>query len=73
MEFGPGVRSVIVPISIADDSRTEPAETFRVVLSEPSGSFQLGDVSEAVVTILDDDRKYTQTSLFIIIQHLLVI
>ncbi|XP_072035083.1 uncharacterized protein [Amphiura filiformis] len=57
VEFGPGVRSVNVPVGITDDRVTELNETFRVVLSGPSGNFQLCDtITEAVVTIVDNDH-----------------
>ncbi|XP_072033405.1 FRAS1-related extracellular matrix protein 2-like [Amphiura filiformis] len=58
VEFGPGVRSVNVPVGITDDRVTELNETFRVVLSGPSGNSQLcNTITEAVVTIVDNDHQ----------------
>lgn len=48
-----GGKSIVVPI--VGDSVQEPAETFSLALSAPSGGATLGAPSSATVTINDDD------------------
>lgn len=53
--FQPGEFTKTVLIPIFEDSITEPAETFRVTLSNPGVGTVLGNQSTSIVTILDDD------------------
>ncbi|MBK7997668.1 MAG: putative Ig domain-containing protein [Verrucomicrobia bacterium] len=52
--FGPGVSSRTVPIRILRDEVVEGDEAFGIELSNPDGG-QLGNLTEAVVTLVDDD------------------
>jgi Calx-beta domain/Carboxypeptidase regulatory-like domain/Beta-propeller repeat len=51
--FNPGATTLTIPIKICGDSSAESNETFRVVLSNPSGATVL--VAQGVGTILNDD------------------
>ncbi len=53
--FQPGEFSKTVQIPVFNDYITEPSETFRVTLSNPSVGSVLGNQSTSIVTILDDD------------------
>jgi hypothetical protein len=53
--FQPGEFVKTVQIPIFEDSITEPAETFRVTLSNPGLGTLIGSPSTSIVTILDDD------------------
>lgn len=55
LQFAPGETSKTLNINILNDTRAEPNETFRVKLFNPTGGFNLGEPSEAVVTIFDDE------------------
>lgn len=44
-----------IRVPIIDDKRLEPDETFRVVLSNPSGDAELGALSSSTVVIHDND------------------
>ena len=52
--FGPGQTSRTVPIRIVRDDLVEEEETFGLQLDNPVGG-QLGNVTEAEVTLIDDD------------------
>ena len=52
--FGPGISSRTFPIRILNDDAVEEGETFTVGLSNPTGG-QLGNLTEAVVSIVDND------------------
>jgi hypothetical protein len=51
--FNPGATTLTIPIKICGDNSAESNETFRVVLSNPSGATVL--VAQGVGTILNDD------------------
>lgn len=53
--FGPGATSKTVPIRLLRDDLVEGDETFGVELGNPDGG-QLGNLTEAIVTIEDDDE-----------------
>jgi len=53
--FRPRSNVATIRIPIGDDGVLEPDETFRVVLSNPSGDADLGPVSSAQVVIHDND------------------
>ncbi|MGE5543534.1 MAG: Calx-beta domain-containing protein, partial [Bacillota bacterium] len=56
--FQPGQDQVIFSVPIIDDLNPEPAETVNLVLSDPVG-LPLGSVSQAVLTIIDNDIPTT--------------
>ena len=56
LEFLTGTLSLPISISILDDARIEPNETFTVTLSVPENA-ELGSLYQAGVTIIDDDAK----------------
>ena len=60
LQFAPGVLTQTISVPILDDALDEPAETFRVTLSNPSNDIPLGTAT-AVVTITDDDDPPTLT------------
>jgi hypothetical protein len=55
VQFGPGETSKTVNISLINDVFVEGTETFQVTLSNPSGSFVIGNPSPEIITITDDD------------------
>jgi Domain of unknown function (DUF4394)/Calx-beta domain len=58
--FQPGETVKLVSIPVLDDRRSEPSETFKVTLANPTGGVALGSPRTATVTINDDDRgKWT--------------
>ena len=59
--FASGVTQKTISIGIIDDKVIEPTETFKVLLSDPTGGATLGAVTESIITILDDDTIATQT------------
>lgn len=55
IQFGPGESSKELNVLITNDVNVESAETFQVVLSNPSGSSSIGSPGAATITINDDD------------------
>jgi hypothetical protein len=55
LAFAAGQVTRTVKISILNDTLDETNETFRVALSDPAGGGVLGAISNAVVTIVDND------------------
>ena len=59
--FGPNDTTSTVNIIIANDLELEPREAFKIMLSLPDNSVelgvQIGEPSSAIVVILDDDSK----------------
>ena len=59
--FGPNDTNSTVHIIITNDAVVEPREAFRISLSLPVNSIELGvligDPANAVVVILDDDSE----------------
>ena len=59
--FGPNDTSSTIHIIITNDEVVEPREAFRISLSLPINSIELGiligDPANAVVVILDDDSE----------------
>jgi len=53
--FAPNERQKRVPISILNNAVKQPNRSFRVILSNPSGS-TLGSAKSATVTIVDNDQ-----------------
>ena len=60
LTFAPGETEKTVSVTIIDDTIEDSGETFRLVLSDPSGG-QLGD-TEATGTIFNTDPPSTPTS-----------
>lgn len=56
LRFAPGERMKYVPISIINDTYDEPAETFKIILANPSGA-NINGANPATVTITDDDAS----------------
>ena len=54
LSFAPGEKAKLVSVPILNDGITEPTETFRVTLSNPSGGL-LGTRTTTTVTIQDND------------------
>jgi hypothetical protein len=54
LSFAPGVTSMVINVTITNNTVAEPVETFRVVLSAPTGG-TLGATATATVTITDND------------------
>ena len=53
-------REATFSINIVDDSILELRESFSIELNEPTtANVQRGDPYEAIITIVDDDRKLT--------------
>ena len=61
LTFSPGETSKTVTISVINDSLDEDAETIHLTLSEPDQCI-LGDNSDAVLTIVDDDEVFVAFS-----------
>jgi hypothetical protein len=59
LTFPPGVATRLITVPVVADTTSEPAETFRVTLSDPSGDTGLGATPEATVTITDNDPAGT--------------
>lgn len=57
LTFSAGVSSLSVAVSIVDDSLAEGAETFSVLLSDPSPGLGLGAPSSATITIADNGDR----------------
>jgi hypothetical protein len=55
LTFGPGVAVTGFNVPIVDDNVDEPAESFTVSLSAPTGGAQLGTTPSTEVTIIDND------------------
>ena len=55
LTFADGETSKTISVPIVDDSAVDPGETFRVLLSAPTGNAALGTPSEATVTIADNE------------------
>ena len=60
LEFGPGETSKSVKILIVNDVFVDPAETFKVFLSNATGGFLPGSPDPLVVTIVDNDFPTVQ-------------
>jgi hypothetical protein len=56
LNFGPGESSKSFDISIINDSSPENNESVNLTLSNQTGGVQLGPISTAVLTIIDDDN-----------------
>ncbi len=56
LTFAAGVVEMSIAVPIIDDALVENDETFLVDLSNPTGGAVLGSITEAVVTIVDNDR-----------------
>lgn len=56
LTFASGVVEMTIEIPIIDDTLVENDETLSIVLSNPTGGAVLGSISEAVLTITDNDR-----------------
>ena len=54
LTFAPGERLKLIDVPILSDELKESDETFRVILSNPTGGAVLGTLSSATVTILDN-------------------
>lgn len=55
LTFLPGETEKLIPLLIKNDTTSESAETIRIVLSSPSSSVTLGDLSVHTFSILDDE------------------
>ena len=53
--FAPGETSKTILVPINNDTISEPPETFRVSLSDPSPGTVIGTPGNAITTIIDDD------------------
>lgn len=62
LSFGPGQTTTNVAVSILDDSRGEGSEQFSLLLTDPQGGATVGPLSNAVVTIVDDESTVTFTN-----------
>jgi hypothetical protein len=58
LTFAPGVTTQTFSVPIANDADSEPAETVRVTLSQPSLLGELGAPAAADLTIFDDDLAF---------------
>ena len=56
LQFAAGETNKFITIEIHDDDAAEPEESFRIILSNPSNEFTLGEITEAQVTIEDNDH-----------------
>ena len=59
LNFAPGQTTTNISISIINDQIVEPVETFDVVLTGPTGGALLGAITNATVSITDDDMQFT--------------
>jgi hypothetical protein len=55
LSFAAGEASKAIRVPILNNATVEPNETFQVALSAPTGGATLGALSQATVTIVDDD------------------
>jgi polyhydroxybutyrate depolymerase len=55
LQFAPGERLKYVDVPVLNDGIKESSETFRIVLSNPTGEAVLGPTRTVTVTILDND------------------
>ena len=60
--FADGVSSQAINVTIMNDSRSEPDETFTIVLSNVAGGAELGDPTSIAVTISDDGDTGSATA-----------
>ena len=59
LSFSDGEASNTITIPILNSPDVEPDKTFTVALSNPSSGYSLGAISQATVTIVDDDASTT--------------
>ena len=57
LSFANGQLSQTIRIPVVNDTTVEPDETFTVRLNNPRGGAGLGAITNAVVTLIDDDYK----------------
>jgi Calx-beta domain/Metallo-peptidase family M12B Reprolysin-like len=55
LQFNPGETTKSFTVPILNDAVAEPAETFTVTLSSPSGGAQAGTTMSTTVTVVDND------------------
>jgi polyhydroxybutyrate depolymerase len=55
LNFAAGERVKFIDVPVLNDGVKEPSETFRIVLSNPTGGAVLGSPTTVTVTILDND------------------
>ncbi|OGR32152.1 MAG: hypothetical protein A2091_12755 [Desulfuromonadales bacterium GWD2_61_12] len=55
LSFASGVTQKVVSVGIIDDKVIEPTETFKVLLSAPTGGATLGSITSAIITLRDND------------------
>ncbi|WRH67094.1 MAG: Calx-beta domain-containing protein [Planktothrix sp. GU0601_MAG3] len=48
---------VPIPLTVIDDRETEPNESFKLILANPTGGATLGESQEIVVTLQDNDSS----------------
>ena len=57
LTFPPGVVALSFLITIHDDAKFDPRETFTLALTDPTGGATLGPQRRCIVTIVDNDRS----------------
>lgn len=63
LTFADGEASKTVSVPVTNDTADEPAETFVVTLTNPTGGASLGATTAQTVTITDDDGAVTSLTL----------
>jgi len=55
LTFGPRETTKTVSVTLIDDSEVEPPEALTLILSDPAGGAELGNLSSATLWVVDDD------------------
>lgn len=61
LTFEHGEQIKYIEIEIIDDKAFEKDETFILELSDPTGGAQLGKIKRTVVTLVNDDGRYSKS------------
>ena len=64
LEFKHGEITKTIPITIINDQSAEKDESFSIELFDAKGGVKMGRVGKTVVTIINDDGKFSKNIIF---------